>query len=227
MDPEPVNWPRDSICLRPGSQGADSSAAAVYRRTCRCDFNALGFCVLNLGQDLAPEAFRRWMIDLKRELAAIHERATGKTLAYVSAGRFDQQETTRPHLDGGPRECFLMLGYEPSAIESEIEMFDYTKCAFDFGLTPDEFLARHNPMFKAGQDILRPYSLRIPCFSNRDYRIVCINNSSAPYSESQPAWQGVLHTARILTPDESERRFVNSTLIAPAPAGTPDEIDAW
>lgn len=165
------------------------------------------------------------MVDIKREMGAIHESTTGNTLAYLSVARFDQQETTRPHLDGGPDECFLMLGYEPSVVDSDLEISDYAKCAFDLGLTPKEFLAKHNPMFKSGHEFLRPYSTRVPCFSPTEYQIICINNSSAPYSESQPAWQGTLHTATILTPDESERRVINSTMIASMPAGTADTIN--
>jgi len=79
-------------------------------------------------------------------------------------------------------------------------------------------------MFKPGFEILRPYTTVVPCFSTVDYQIICINNSSAPYSESQPAWQGTLHTATILTPAESERRVINSTMIASVPQGTPDTI---
>ena len=73
---------------------------------------------------------------------------------------------------------------------------------------------------RAGSDLIRAYTTTIPCFSRHDYQIVCINNSFAPYSPEGRAWQGNLHTATILTPDESQRRVVNSTLIAPAPAGS-------
>ena len=164
------------------------------------------------------------MVDLKREMAAIHESNTGNTLIYLSAARFDQQMTTKPHLDGGPDECFLMLGYEPSDVDAELQICDYSKCAFDLGLSPKEFMAKHNPMFQSGYELLRPYSTRIPCFSRTDYQIICINNSSAPFSRDQPTWQGTLHTATILTPDESKRRVVNSTMIASAPAGTPETV---
>ncbi len=227
MRAEPFNWPRESICLHPASLDVASAAAEIYRRTCRVGFDEPGFCVLNAGQDMDSVAFRQLMVELKRAMAAMHESTTGQTLACLSAGRFDQQETTRPHLDGGPDECFLMLGYEPSAIGSELDIFDYAKCAFDRGLAPDEFMARHNPMFSADHDLLRPYATRIPCFSRSDYRIVCINNSCAPCSESRPAWQGTLHAATIPAPDASETRVVNSTVIASVPAGTPDAIASW
>ena len=67
-----------------------------------------------------------------------------------------------------------MLGYEPSEVLSELEISDYTKCAADLGLSPTEFLAKHNPMFKAGADLLQPYVTKIPCFDNRSFQIVSI-----------------------------------------------------
>lgn len=225
MNPEPLTWPRDAICVRPSWLEARSIAAGIYRRACRVNFDAPGCCVLNLGRNIDSVGFRRLMVELKHEMAAIHEATTGNTLAYLSAARFDQQETTRPHLDGGPDECLLMLGYEPSAIPSALEIFDYARCAFDRGLSPDKFMAQHNPMFKAGYEILRPYSTVVPCFDRADYRIVCINNSCAAYSEAQPAWQGTLHKATIPAPDQSERRVINSTMIASVPVRTPDAID--
>lgn len=225
MNDEPLTWARDAICLRPPSLDLRSIAADLYRRTCRVNFDMPGFCVLPLGRDIDSFALRQAMVDLKREMAAIHESTTGNTLAYLSAARFDQQETTRPHLDGGPDENFLMLGYEPSAIDSELEIYDYAKCAFDRKLTPNEFMARYNPMFKPSHDILCPYKTRVPCFLSTGYQILCINNSCSPYSESQPAWQGTLHAATIASPDESARRVINSTMIVSVPAGTSDFID--
>ena len=118
------------------------------------------------------------MVDVKREMAVIHSSRADETLVYLSVSRFDQQETTKPHLDGGPDECFLMLGYEPSEISSELEITDYSKCAFDLGLSPKEFMTKHNPLFKSGHDLLRAYVTRIPCFSRNDFQIVSIQGKS-------------------------------------------------
>ncbi len=224
MNTQPTAWSLDSICLSPSVLDVETIASDIYARTCRFDFNAPGFCTLNVGQSIDSVAFRQLMVDLKRAMAAIHETTTGNTLAYHSASRFDQQVTTRPHLDGGPDECFLMLGYEPSDVESELEILDYAKCAFDHRLTPKEFMATHNPMFHSGYEMLRPYATRIPCFSQTDFQIVCINNSSASFSHKKRAWQGTLHTAIIRTPDESQLRVINSTMIASEIAGTSDPI---
>lgn len=210
--------------MRPSSIDVESIAQAIHERTCRVNFDQPGFCVVNVGDSIDSVSFRQLMVDLKCEMANIHQAETGNTLIYLSAARFDQQETTRPHLDGGPDECFLMLGYEPSEVDAELEFSDFSKCAFDLGLTPKEFMAKHNPMFQSGYELLQPYSTRIPCYSRTDFQIVCVNNSSASWSQDRPAWQGMLHTAKILTPDESKRRVINSTMIATVPAGTPDSI---
>jgi hypothetical protein len=224
MNAEPLAWPPEAICLRPQSVDVDLLAVDLYDRTCRTDFDAPGFCLLNAGRSIDSIACRQLMVDLKRTMSAIHESATGNTLIYLSAARFDQQSTTKPHLDGGPDECFLMLGYEPSDVDAELEICDYAKCAFDLGESPKDFVVKHNPMFQSGYELLRPYSTRIPCFSPTDYQIVCVNNSSAPFSREHRTWQGTLHTATILTPDEEKRRVVNSTMIASVPAGSPDAI---
>ena len=219
-----MTWSLDSICMRAQKPNAAAIAAEIYERTCRTNFDAPGFCVVNVGETIGSVAFRQLMTDVKLEMASIHMTRANQSLIYISAARFDQQESTKPHLDGGPDECFLMLGYEPSEIPAELEMSDYSKCAFDLGVSPREFMAKHNPMFKSGADLLRPYVTRIPCFSIKDYQIVCINNSSAAYSPGT-YWQGVLHTARILAPDESKRRVINSMMIACAPLGSSDLVD--
>lgn len=223
MSTKLLTWPSDTICLRPSSD-LPSLADAIYRRTCRTDFEEPGFCVFNAGCAMDSVAFRQLMVDLKGTMASIHESVTGNTLVYCSAARFDQQTTTKPHLDGGPDECFLMLGYEPSEVDAELEIFDYAKCAFDLGLSPQALMAKHNPMFEAGYERLRPYATRIPCFSKTDFQIICINNSSSEFSRDQPKWLGTLHTATILAPDETRRRVVNSTMIAPVALGTPETV---
>jgi hypothetical protein len=205
-------------------QGVGESAIAAYEMVCRTDFRAAGFCLIDLGAEFSSPALRRLMLALKGEMGKIHQSRTGRDLIYLSAARFDQQVSTKPHRDGGPDECFLMLGYEPSEVHSALALFDYSRCAFERGLTPSEFLARYNPMFTPGEQLLRPYSTPVVCFTNLNYQILMINNSVAPYSVDSPAWQGVLHTATVDNPSDSLRRIVNSTMIASVPGGTPEAV---
>jgi len=199
-------------------------AADVYARACRFDFDAPGFCLIDLGPEATSESLRRVMIELKQELQTVHGANCARNLVWLSAGRFDQQVTTKFHRDGGPPECLLILGYEPTSIRAEFSLADYSRCAFDLGLTPAQFLEKHNPMFVAGEELLRPYTTRVACFSNAHYQVLVINNSVAEWSDDRRAWQGVLHTARILNPSDAHRRVVNSTMVASVEMGAPSSV---
>lgn len=155
------------------------------------------------------------MVELKARLSMRHESLYGEPLEYLSLGRFDQQTTTRLHLDGAPERSFLMLGYEPTAVRSEFQIADYSSCAQDLRLTPAEFLRLHNPMFGTGLEMLRGYITTISDWQEDSPRIVVINNSSVPLGE-HGATAGVLHGAAIPQPDASARRVINSTMMAPA-----------
>jgi hypothetical protein len=127
-------------------QLADRMAALTFRT----DVTQPGFALVNLGPDLAPTDFRRLLLDLAAALDAAHQRDFGRPLHFVSMSQFDQQVTTRAHLDGGPVESLLLLGYEPSAVESRLFLVDYTRCALDHGMTPRRFLDEVNPAFGRG-----------------------------------------------------------------------------
>jgi hypothetical protein len=210
-------WPRDLICLRLTTLNPSSIAETVYDLSCRTNFDAPGFCVVHPDAVADAVSLRRLMVDLKSAMDAIHASRTGGRLSYLSASSFDQKLTTKPHLDGGPDECLLMLGYEPTNVRSRIEILDYARCAFGLGLTPKTFMARHNPLFGDGCRLLEPYRIQIPCFPSADYKILCVNNSSAPYSADHSTWQGVLHAAVIEAANEADERILNSTMIAAVP----------
>jgi hypothetical protein len=216
-------WAADDYCLTallgPADSRVSELATAVYARACRTNFEMPGFCLVDLGPDATSVSLRQVMIGLKGEFQRIHRANAARDLVWLSAGRFDQQVTTKFHRDGGPDECLLILGYEPTTIRSEFSLADYSRCAFDLGITPAQFLDKHNPMFVAGEEILRPYITRVACFCNEHYQVLVINNSVAEWSDDHRTWQGVLHTARILNPSESQRRVVNSTMVASVERG--------
>lgn len=223
-DESSSGWPLEKIWLRLKTLNVASVAEEVYRLTCRSDYSTLGFCLLTVESVDDSISFRQLMIDLKNAMDSIHESKTGNRLIYLSASRFDQKMTTRPHLDGGPDECFLMLGYEPSNVVSEVAISDYAKCAYDLGITPKAFMDRYNPMFHEGAQLLQPYTLKLACTPSSQYQLLCINNSSAAYSEARQAWQGVLHTATTAAAASTAQRVVNSTMIATVPPGSRDVL---
>jgi hypothetical protein len=199
------------------------TAEAVYDRVFRRDFSEPGFALIDLGPDCESKRQRQLMVDLKNEFSRLEGTHQGRELVYQSLTRFDQQVTTKPHRDGGPNESILMLGYEPSMIESRLEISDYSKCARDLGMTPAEFLDRFNPMFSTGRDQLATYTTPIAQFDNRSFQIVIINNSMEPLGDGLV---GVLHTATIINPNPDLRRIINSTMLAVVPLGEGGGISA-
>jgi len=69
-------WNSDSICLHPRTLDVAGIAQAVYDRTCRTDFDAPGFCLVNVGTSISSVEFRQWMVDVKCEMARIHASQT-------------------------------------------------------------------------------------------------------------------------------------------------------
>lgn len=198
-----------------------AQADKVFDLVWRADFTAPGFAVLDTGPALDSHSLRSWMVDLKRRLSEIGvNRGLGR-FTYKSMARFDQQETTKLHLDGAPEQSMLMLGYEPSRVHSRLFLADYTRAASDLGITPTQFLQDFNPMYKKGEDLLGRYVTELPQPLDGHSRILLVNNSSLPFTEARTNPLGVMHKAIIVTPNDAERRIVNSTMLA---VGDGDEI---
>jgi hypothetical protein len=115
----------------------------------------------------------------------------------------------------------LPLGYEPSKVRSRLSLADYSRCAYDLGIEPKRFLDEFNPRYCKGGELLARYVTELPQPEEGHARILLINNSSLPYTDAQTNPLGVLHKAEILDPYESDRRIVNSILLA---AGGHDDI---
>jgi hypothetical protein len=207
-------WTTGEYCLSLPAQPSSIPAAAeqVYRLGWRSDFTAPGFCLLDLGPGVDSHILRAWMVDLKERLSEISVRRTGRPFVFRSLARFDQQETTKFHLDGAPEQSMLMLGYEPSQVRSWLFLADYTRVAFDLGITPPQFLQDYNPMYRRGEELLGRYVTELPQPTTGHSWILLVNNSSLPFAEGRTNPLGVMHKA-IVTPNETERRLVNSTML--------------
>lgn len=188
----------------------------VYAQVFRTDFTAPGFALVSLRQAVVSASLRRFMVMLKEALAVVHRQKQGRSLNYLSLMHFDQQNTTKFHLDGGPEESYLMLGYEPSEVESVLHMADYTRAAQDLNITPHQFLRDYNPIFTRGEQLLAAYTTRVEGFTVDRAQVLLVNNSSLPFSSDGMSSLGVLHQATIVTPDPTKSRIINSTMLAPS-----------
>lgn len=184
-----------------------------FGRVWRTNFAAPGFAVLDLGPAIGPRGLRSAMIDLKERLGAVGRRRGGARFAFQSLGRYDQQVTTKFHLDGAPDRSLLMLGYEPSPVRSHLALADYSRCAHHLGITPRQFLDEFNPMYRRGEERLLPYVTLLPEPPAGFSRILLVNNSLLPFAEGRQDPLGVLHRAEIPEPDDSQRRVMNSIML--------------
>jgi hypothetical protein len=189
------------------------TAEKIFDLVWRFDFISPGFCLLDCGPSVDSHTLRSWMVELKEYLSKINMRRNGRPFIFRSMGRFDQQETTKFHLDGAPEQSMLMLGYEPSKVRSRLFLADYTRAAYDLGMTPKQFLQNFNPMYRRGEELLGRYVTELPQPAKGHARILLINNSSLPFTEDRANPLGVMHMAEIVNPTESERRIVNSTML--------------
>jgi hypothetical protein len=165
------------------------------------------------------------MVALKEALDGLYCSVTGRHLIYLSMARFNQQVTTKFHLDGAPDEAYLMLGYEPTLVQSRVSVADYTRAACDWGIEPKVLLSDHNPMYPNHERRLLPYVTALEGFDPTASQLLLLNNSSLPYRQGGKNWLGVMHQATILTPLPQENRVVNSTMIGSAGTQAEESIE--
>ncbi len=192
----------------------------------RTDTSQPGFAIIDLGPELDLAKFRSILIGFYSALDGLYLRDFSRRLLLRSVGRFDQKVTTEPHLDGAPEESILMLGYEPSDIESQLSLIDYTRCADDQGLTPAEYLERFNLRADSTKTQLARYAIDATPFNRKHYRIVIINNSRLPITSAPSGMLGVLHKSTVLPHQSGQTRFINTLLMSAADAWADDLIPA-
>ena len=134
----------------------------------------------------------------------------GHKLMYQWMVRFDQQETTKFHLDNAADQSFLMLGYEPTKIKSKLYFADYILFIKNTNIDGDEYFEKYNPIFSDGENQLKPYTTEIEGFSEETYKIVLMNNSNTKKPDETI---GVFHKAEIIKKDSTQERIINSTMI--------------
>ncbi|MEM9071543.1 MAG: hypothetical protein AAGE52_23755 [Myxococcota bacterium] len=130
-------------------------------------------------------------------------RTKRRVLSPVSLTRFDQQQTTRWHVDGGPDASVLVLGYEPTEVRSEVYVCDLGRVAARLGtdLVDAAMRAQRGECDPWIAELGKRLPLRFD-----DYPIVVLNNSVDRSG-------GVLHRARVEA-KPSASRVVNSALFA-------------
>lgn len=199
-------------------EDTENIAARLFPLVFRRDFSAPGFALVSIPQHLSSTSLRRFMLDLMVSLRGVYQHSFQQHLGCFFLARFNQQVTTKFHLDGAPLEAYLMLGYEPTRVRSALAIADYTRAAHEAGMDVATLLADFNPMFGPHEALLVPYITRLPELDPSQSHILLINNSSLSWDGMGRNSLGVMHQATILTPDAQASRVVNSLMMAPISA---------
>jgi len=188
--------------------------ATIFAKVFRTQHEAPGFALLSYEGAMDSKRLRKYMVDLKNGLSRLCEKELGEELDYCWLARFDQQETTKFHRDNAPVDSFLMLGYEPTTVESRLQIADYHQLVTERRIPVEEYYAAHNPMFKDGEEELKPYIQEVEGFDKAAYQIALINNSDLRSAKTF----GVLHKAEMLQKDPTQARVVNSMMLCLNPS---------
>jgi hypothetical protein len=193
--------------------------AVVYQKVFRTNFVEPGFVVLDFGTNITSMQLRECMVLLKNKLSEMHSERMGEKLMFQWIGRFNQQETTKFHLDNAADQSFLMLGYEPSKVKSKLFFADFVQFYQSININSKEYFEKYNPVYTDGEKLLEPYITEIEGFREDSYKIVLMNNSN---SNKLDQTIGVFHKAEIIQKDLTLDRVINSMMLCSSPL---DEIE--
>ena len=181
----------------------------IFSNVFRKNFDTPGFAVITFTGKMDSKSLRNQMVYMKKALSGKCEKAFGYELDYYWLGRFNQQTTTKYHRDNAPEDSFLMLGYEPSSIESKLYLADYSKLVQEKEIPINQYYELYNPIFTEGESLLKPYINEVGEFDKNAHKIVLINNSDL----SSQITFGVLHKAEIIRKDLTKDRVINSMML--------------
>lgn len=178
----------------------------IFDQVWRNDLAGQGYYLLDVGI-VDSKTLRQRMFEVKDKLSEF------VPFGFRSMARFDQQENTRYHQDGGPDRNLLMLGYESSKVKSRIFIADHilagTEACHLNGISDIEIIKENCNYFKSeamfgGEEFLDAHTSELPQPKERHSYILLINNSKE---------LGVLHKA-IVEKNPSERRIINSIMLS-------------
>jgi len=188
----------------------------VFRKS----YDKKGFAVISFTREMHPETLREYMVKIKNGLGKKCEEEFKRSLDYYWIGRFDQQTTTKFHRDNAPTDSYLMLGYEPTAINSKLFVADYHQLVSKENISVDTYYEKYNPIFKKGEEHLVPFITEIESLEKEAYQIILLNNSDLHSRKTC----GVLHKAEMINKNPNEPRIVNSIMLYLKPFNEPSRI---
>lgn len=190
----------------------------IYSSIFRKNHEESGFIILTFENPMNSKLMRKYMVQIKKALSKKCQAEFNEKLDFYWFGRFDNQNTTPYHRDNAPEDSYLMLGYEPTKVESKLYIADYHQLITENNIPVDKYFELYNPLFKKGEELLKPYISEVEHFDKETYRIVIMNNSDLNSKKTY----GVLHKGEILQKDLNQTRILNSVMLNLKPVDQPN-----
>jgi len=178
----------------------------AYNAVFRNSTNQPGFYFWDLGNKINSRNFRRQMIILKNGLSKRCKIQLNKKLNYQNIGRFNHQNSSKLHRDTAGNFSFLMLGYKPTKVDSNVFVADYTKYIESEQISLKTFFAGdYDANLIEDESILTPFKREITPFLKENYRILLLNNCKS----FEEASFGIFHGAKMPKINNKEDRIIN------------------
>lgn len=173
----------------------------IYNAVFRDSTSQPGFYFRDFGSEIGAKPFREQMIDLKNKLSSLCEAQQSKRLNYQSLGRFNHQHSSKFHRDTSDANSFLMLGYEPTKIDSKVCVADYTRY-FEHQNKPldGSFDGYVDTNIVDNDQLPSTYVTELSPFIKSNYRLLFLNNGES---------FGVFHGAEVANIIDNQDRVIN------------------
>ncbi len=182
----------------------------IYKEVFRQSTINSGFCYFDFGKEIDSKSFRQIMVNLKKSLSETCKTKLNKKLIYQSIGRFNHQNTSRFHRDTAENHSFLMLGYEPTKVDSKVYVADYSKYIEVHNIPLLNYFENDESTNTIGNyDCLEPYITELNPFYKNHFRLLILNNSKS-FTEKT---YGVFHRGEIPNKVEQENRVLNYMML--------------
>lgn len=183
----------------------------IYDAVFRDSTNQPGFFFHDFGKQLDSKSFRQWMVELKNRLSDICGIRASKQLNYQSLGRFNHQHSSGFHRDNTEEaHSFLMLGYEPTRVDSKVYVADYSKLIEEQNMSLETYFDRIKNVYTTNNDhLLSPYIFELAPFPKEHYRILLLNNNKSFEEKTF----GVFHRAEVAKSLKGDERVINYMMV--------------
>lgn len=193
------------------------NALTFYEKVFRNSIEQPGFHWVDFGKDIDSTIFRQKMVDLKDELTELCRIHLHQELIYQWLARFNHQHTSRFHRDSAAEHSILMLGYEPTQVDSQVYIADYSKLIEKENTSLIDFFGGNEDVnIPFDESSLASYSTELLPFPKNHYRLLVLNNSKSFEDKTY----GVFHRGDIPEKIEGEDRVINSVMLNIGEIGT-------